>query len=112
MANKRIQPEDFRNYLVRLIRASGETLVNHAEELVGRKAGTAAFDIVIHIPLRNELAENPTPEITMRDVNAITSGCTPGLPGAPGCSGCSGVPLIETRQSYVSDEALKVVFDD
>lgn len=77
MAVERVQSPEFRNRLVRLIQAAGETLSNRAEEIVGHKAGTTAFSIHITFP------PNPDGPATI------------------------GLPLITVNQSYLSDEAIK-----
>lgn len=79
MAIERVQSPKFRKRLVRLIQATGETLSNRAEEIVGHKAGTTAFSIHITFP--------PNPD----DPTGQTI----------------GLPLITVNQSYLSDEAIK-----
>lgn len=81
MAVERTQSPEFRKRLVRLIRATGETLSNHAEEIVGHKAATTAFSIHITFPPN---LDDPTGQTI-------------------------GLPLITVNQSYLSDEAIQTV---
>ena len=97
MASEKVQSPAFRDYLVRLVRATGETLVNHADEIVGHKAGTTAFDILIHIPLLTETNDDARPKMEVYDTGPRSTG---------------NVPIVETRQSYVSDEAMQILYAD
>lgn len=87
----------FTAHLVRLVRAVGETLSSHAPEIVGRKSGTTAFDIIIHFPMLNGTNDDPTPLVELADMESPPGGV---------------IPIIETRQRYLSDEALKVIYHD
>lgn len=43
-------PEGYTAHLIRLVQACGDTLKNHAAEIVGTKAGTTSFQIIIELP--------------------------------------------------------------
>lgn len=43
-------PNGYTAHLIRLVQACGDTLKNHAAELVGRKSGTTSFQIIIELP--------------------------------------------------------------
>lgn len=43
-------PEGYTAHLIRLVQACGDTLKNHAAEIVGRKSGTTSFQIIIELP--------------------------------------------------------------
>lgn len=63
-------------HLIRLVKAMGETLSNHAEEIVGRKTETTNLQIVLTFP-----------------------------------QSFDGFPTLTVKQTYLSDEAIKVARD-
>lgn len=47
-------PNKYHVHLVRLVQACGDTLKNHAAEIVGSKSGTMKLQITINVPNRAE----------------------------------------------------------
>lgn len=49
-SDSRKPPEGYTAHLIRLVQACGDTLKNHAAEIVGTKSGTTSFQIIIELP--------------------------------------------------------------
>lgn len=53
-SGSRKPPEGYTAHLIRLVQACGDTLKNHAAEIVGTKSGTTSFQILIELPRIDE----------------------------------------------------------
>lgn len=53
-SDSRKPPEGYTAHLIRLVQACGDTLKNHAAEIVGTKSGTTSFQIVLTLPRIDE----------------------------------------------------------
>ena len=60
-----MSPEDFRELLVKTVKACGEDIIEHADDLVGEHDHICSFDIRIHFPIDGHRFDGcPTYEIT------------------------------------------------
>ena len=59
----------FKEEMVKMIKATGQELIDRAEELVGEGEGTTDFDIWLSFPCRNGVISYPEIQVNQKYVN-------------------------------------------